>query len=106
MIRMLVAGDGGHFFRAVILHRGLAWQVRNPDHPAEPGFGAILPGRDQAVRPVEGAGHDLDLGAADAAKAERRAAGGAEIPFGDRRRTERRRLSARPGKMFVRYVGE
>jgi hypothetical protein len=36
MIRMLVADDIAKFFLAVTLERGLAWQVRDRDHPAEP----------------------------------------------------------------------
>src|SRR5882757_10701516 len=106
MVRMLVADDLAELFRAVILQRGLAWKVDDGADPAQPRLGSVLQGRDHPVRPVECAGHDLDLGAADAAKAQGRAAGGAEISFGDRRGAERRRLAARPGKMFVRYVGE
>src|SRR5215472_15386671 len=69
MIRMLVADDGCHLFRAVVLQRGLARHVGDAHHPAEPGFGAELPGRDQPVRLVESAGHDLDAGAVDAPEA-------------------------------------
>src|ERR1700739_4475173 len=83
MIRMLVAGDGRHLLRAVILHRGLAWQGRDADDPSEPGLRAELAGRNHPVRPVEGAGHDLDARAVDAAEAERRAAIPAEITLGD-----------------------
>src|SRR6185437_6180355 len=83
MVRMLVADDGGHLLRPVILLRGLARKVRNADHPAEAGFGAELPGRDHPVGPVEGTGHDLDPGAVDAAEAQGRAAGRAEVAHGD-----------------------
>src|ERR1700738_2930954 len=79
MVRMLVADDAAKLFRPVILQRRLAWQVGNPDHPAEPGFDAILPGRHHVVGPVERARHDLDPRAADATEAQRRAAVGAEI---------------------------
>ena len=71
-----MADDAAELVLAVVLERGLAGQVRNRDHPAEPGFGAVLPDRDQTIRPVEGAGHDLDAGAVDAAKTQRRAAVG------------------------------
>src|SRR5581483_5694341 len=69
MIRMLVADDGCHLLRAVILLRGLARHVGDAHDPAEPGFRAVLPCRDQPVRLVEGAGHDLDARAVDAAEA-------------------------------------
>ena len=52
MVRMLVAGDGRHLLRPVILHRGLARQIGDADHPAEAGFGAELPCRDHVVRAV------------------------------------------------------
>src|SRR6516225_3055752 len=91
MIRMLVADDGCHLFRPVVLQRGLARHVRDPNHPAEPRFRAILSRRDHPVRPVEGAGHDLDPLPVDAAEAQRRAAIPAEIAFGDGRGFERRR---------------
>src|SRR5260221_6735826 len=96
MVRMLVADDAAELVRPVILHGGLARQIGDADHPAEPGFGSILPGRYDLVRPVEGAGHDLDPRAADAAEAQRRAALGAKIPLGDRRGFERRRPAAGP----------
>src|SRR5262249_52658311 len=85
MIRVLAADDGGHLVRAVILHRGLAWQVGDAAHPAEPRFGAILPRRDHPVRPVEGTGQDLDAWSVDAAEAQGCAAVAAEIALGDRR---------------------
>src|SRR2546423_1602616 len=69
VVRMLVADDAAKLFRTVVLQRGLAGQVGDADHPAEPGFGAELLGRHHPVRAVEGAGHDLDPGSADAAKA-------------------------------------
>src|SRR5205085_2217369 len=50
--------------------------------------------------------HNFDPGAADATKAQGSTAGGAEVALGDRRGTERRWLSARPGKILVRYIGE
>ncbi len=37
MVRMLVADDGGHLFRSVVLQRGLARQVDDGRDPAEPG---------------------------------------------------------------------
>lgn len=83
MIRMLMADDGRHLLRSVILLRGLARQIGDADHPAEAGLGAELPRRDDAVGVIEGAGHDLDPVAVDAAKAQRRAAGGAKAAFGD-----------------------
>ena len=89
MVRVLVADDAAELFRAVVLQRGLARQIGDPDHPAESGFGAILPRRYQVVRAIEGTGQDLDPGAADAAEAQRRAAVGAEIALGDRGRFER-----------------
>src|SRR4051812_15765157 len=106
MVRMLVADDAAELFRSVILQRGLARQIGDADHPAEPGFGAKLPGRHQLVGTVEGAGHDLDLWTADAAEAERRAAGGAEITLGDRGGFERRRLAAGPAEIGMFDVGE
>src|SRR5437899_8749586 len=69
VVRVLVADDAVNFVRTVILQRGLARQVGDAHDPAEPGFGAVLPGRDHVVRPVEGAGHDLDAGAVDAPEA-------------------------------------
>src|SRR5215472_15377291 len=93
VIRMLVAGDGGHLLRAVTLHRGLARQIRDAHHPAEPGFGAILPRRDHVVRSVERAGHDLDARTIDAAEAQGRAAGRAEIALGNRGGAEGGRLA-------------
>src|SRR5258708_30989422 len=83
MIRMLVADDAICLFRPVILQRGLARHVGDGDHPAEPGFGSKLPCRHHLVGVVERTGHDLDSWPADAAKAQRRAAGGAKIAFGD-----------------------
>src|SRR5690349_17888109 len=106
MVRMLVTDDACHLLRSVILERGLARQVGNPDHPAEPGFGAELPGRYHPVGAVEGAGHDLDFGAADAAKTQRRAAGGAEIALGNRGGLERRWLAAGPTEIRMLDIGE
>src|SRR5947209_7860534 len=106
MVRMLVADDFAELFRAIILQRGLARQVDDGPDPAQPRLGSKLQGRDHPVRPVERAGHDLDLSAADAAEAERRAAGGAEIAHRNRRGAEGRWFSTRPGKMLVRNVGE
>src|SRR5664279_4847042 len=74
MVRMLVVDDAIQLVRAVILQCGLARQVGDSHHPAEPGFGAELLGRHDQVRAVERAGHDLDSGAVDAAEAERCAA--------------------------------
>src|ERR1700722_1986521 len=99
MVRMLVADDAAELFRTIVLQRGLARQVGDGDHPAQPGLGAILLGRPQPVRPVERAGHDLDARAADAAEAERGAAIGAEIPLGDRGGAERGRGAAGPGEI-------
>src|ERR1700730_2557057 len=106
MVRMLVADDTAELFRAVILQRGLARQIGDADHPAEPGFGAILPGGDDLVGPVEGAGHDLDPGAVDAAEAQWRAAGGAESALRDRGGFERCRLATGPGEIGMFDVGE
>jgi len=75
MVRVLVAGDGRHLLRPVILLRGLARQIGDADHPAEPGFGSILPRRHHSVGAIERPGHDLDPGAADPAEAQGRAAG-------------------------------
>src|SRR5258707_3283103 len=91
MVRMLVADDATKLVRPVVLQRGLARQVGDADHPAEPGFGAELLGWYHPVRPVEGAGHDLDPRAVDAAEAERGAAIPAEIALGDRGGAERGR---------------
>src|SRR5258708_21558785 len=96
MVRMLVADDAVELVRTVILQRGLARQVGDADHPAEPGFGAELLGRYHPVRAVEPAGHDLDARPVDAAKAQRRAAGGAEIALGDGGGAERGWLAAGP----------
>ena len=60
MVRMLVADDAVKLFRPVVLQRGLARHVGDRHHPAESGFGSILPGRHHPVGPVEGAGHDLE----------------------------------------------
>src|SRR5690349_12652439 len=106
MIRMLVAGDGRHLVRAVILHGGLAWQVGNPHHPAEPGFRAVLPDRDHPVRLVDSAGHDLDPRTVDAAEAERRAARRAEIALCNRGRSERGGLAPGPGEVALLDIGE
>ena len=106
MVGMLMAGDGGHLPRSVILHRGLARQIGDADHPAEPGFGSKLAGRHHPVRPVESAGQHLDPRPADAAEGQRRAAGRAEIALGYGRRLERRRLAAGPGKVLVLDIGK
>ena len=66
----------------------------------------ILLRRHHPVGPVERAGHDLDPGAVDAAIAQRRAAGGAEIALGDGGGAERGRLAAGPGEILVLDVGE
>src|SRR5437667_10120714 len=70
MVGMLVAGNGPHLLRSVILQRGLAWQVGDADHPAEPGFGAKLPRRHQPVGAIESPGHDLDFRTADTAETQ------------------------------------
>src|SRR5262245_16665720 len=106
MVGMLVALDGRHLLLPVVLHRGLARQVGNADHPAEAGFGAILPGRDDMVGPVEIAGQDLDLGSIDEAETERRAAGGAKVTQRDRGGLERGRLAARPAETLALDIGE
>src|ERR1700737_1267235 len=72
MVRMLVADDAVQLVRTVILQRGLARQVGDADHPAEPGFGAELLGRYHPVGAVERAGHDLDPRAVHAGKGEGR----------------------------------
>src|SRR5262249_51158350 len=99
MIRMLVADDGRHLLRPLILHRGLARQVWGPNHPAEPGFGAILPRRRHAIGPVERAGHDLDLRSVDAAKTQRRAARRAKAALRDRGGAEEGRLALGPDQI-------
>src|SRR5882672_6428637 len=94
MVWMLVADDTVKLVRTIVLQRGLAWQVGDRHHPAEPGFAAELLGRYHPVRTVERPGHDLNPGAVDAAKAERGAAGGAKIPLGNGGGTEYGRLAA------------
>ena len=42
MVRMLVADDAAELLGTVVLQRGLARQVGDRHHPAEPGFGAVL----------------------------------------------------------------
>src|SRR5713226_166359 len=106
MVRMLVADDAVELVRTVILQRGLARQVGDADYPAEPGFGTELLGRYHAVRAVERASHDLDPRPVDAAKAQRRAAGGAEIALGDRGGAECGRLAPGPGEVGAVNVGE
>src|SRR6202011_4647292 len=106
MVRMLAADDAVNPVRAVVLQRGLARQIGDATHPAEPGFGAELLGRYHPVGAVEGAGHDLDPRAVDAAKAERRAAIGAEIALGDGGGAERGGLAAGPGEIAAVNVGE
>src|SRR5437763_9705168 len=102
---MLMADDGCHLLRSVVLLRGLARQVGDTYDPAEPGFGSILPCRYHVIRAVEGAGHDLDTRAVDAAEAERRAAGRAEIAHCDRGGLERRRRALGPCKVGFLDVG-
>src|SRR4051794_34150086 len=89
MVRVLMARNGRHLLRPVILLRGLARQVGDRHHPAETGFRAELPRRHDAVGPIERPCHDLDPRAVDAAEAERRAASCTEVTVGDRGRTER-----------------
>src|SRR5207245_4055980 len=105
MVRMLVADDATKLVRAVVLQRGLARQIGDADHPAEPGFGAELLGRYHPVRPVECAGHDLDPLAVDAAEAERGAAISTKIALGDGGGAERRRLAAGPGEVAAIDIG-
>src|SRR5258706_7137859 len=106
MVRMLVADDAVHLVRTVILQRGLARQVGDSDHPAEPGFGAELLGRYHPVGAVKRAGHDLDPRPVDAAKAQRRAARRAKIALGDRRGAERGQLAAGPRGNASVHVSE
>src|SRR3981081_1092909 len=106
MVRMLVADDAAKLVRTVVLQRGLAWHVGDRHHPAEPGFGAKLLGRHHMVGPVEGAGHDLDSRAVDAAKAQRRAAVGAEIAHRDGGGAERGGLAPGPAESAAVDVGE
>src|SRR4051795_11393646 len=94
MVRVLMADDFVELFRPVILQRGLARQVDDGADPAEPGLGSVLQGRHHPIRPVERAGHDLDLGAADTAEAQRRAAARAKVTLSNRGGTERRWLAA------------
>src|SRR5258708_16911883 len=60
MVRVLAADDAVKLFRAIVLQRGLARQVYDGHHPAEPRFGAKLLGRHQPGPPAEGAGPDRD----------------------------------------------
>src|ERR1700693_944382 len=106
MVRMLVADDAVMLVRSIILQRGLAREIGDRNHPAKPGFAAELLDRDHSVRAVERTGHDLDPGAVDAAKAQGRAASGAEIALCDRGGAERRRLAAGPGEIAAFDVGE
>src|SRR3954447_11444466 len=103
---MLVADNAGKLILAIILKGRLARKIRNPDHPAEPGFGPELSRRRHPVRAVEGAGHDLDPGAFDPPEAEWRAAVRAEVALGDGRGAESRGLSARPGEIALVDFGE
>src|SRR3984893_14336821 len=106
MVGMLVADDTAKLVRTIVLQRGLARQIGDGHHPAEPGFGAELLGRFHPVRTVERTGHDLDPGAVDAAKAERRAAGGAKITLGNRGGTEGGGFTAGPGEIAALDIGE
>src|ERR1700737_630425 len=106
MVRMLVADDAAQLVRSIVLQRGLARQVGAAAPPAEPGFGAELLGRYHPVRTVERTGHDLDPGAVDAAKAERRAAGGAKITLGNGGGTEGGGFTAGPGEIAALDIGE
>src|SRR5579863_1746185 len=106
MIRMLVADDGPKLLGTVVLHGRLARQIGDRHHPTEAGFAAILLDRHHPVRPVEGAGHDLDPGTIDPAEAERRAAIPAKVALGDRGGTECGRLAAGPGEIAFFDVGE
>src|SRR6266481_458976 len=106
MVRMLVADDAICLFRPVILQRGLARQIGDANHPAEPRFGSILPGWYDLIRPVERTGHDLDPRAVDAAEAERRATIPAKVTHGDGGGLKRRRFAAGPGKIGVLDIGE
>src|SRR5260370_15558061 len=106
MVRMLVADDATKLVRAVVLQRGLARQIGDADHPAEPGFGAELLGRYHPVLPVQGAGHDLDPRAIDAPAAAPGVAIPAKIALGDRGRAERGRLAAGPGEILTVNVGK
>src|ERR1700722_2264390 len=106
MVRVLMTNDTAQLLLAIILQRSLAAQVRDCDHPAKPGFGAILPDRDQAIRSVEGAGHDLDAGAVDAAETQGRAAIPAKIALGDGGGAERGRLATGPGEIAFFEFGE
>src|SRR6476660_8052112 len=56
MVRMLMADDAVNLVRSVVLQRGLARQIGDRDHPAEPGFGAELLDRNHPVRAVERTG--------------------------------------------------
>src|SRR6476620_3393331 len=106
MIRMLMADDRRHLLRPVILLRGLARQVGDSADPTEPGFSSVLPRWHHVVGAVARDGHDLDPLAVDAAKTQRRAAGGAIAALGDRGGAEERRLSLGPGKVRLVDVGE
>src|ERR1700687_1549875 len=106
MVRMLVADDAMKLVRTVVLQRGLTRQVGHSHYPAEPGLGAELLSRYHPVGAVERSGHDLDPGAVDAAKAERRTALFAVIALGDGGGTERGRLAAGPGEIGAGDIGE
>ena len=80
---MLVADDPLKLLRAIILQRGLARQIGDPDYPPETGFGAELLCRYHPVRTIKGARHDLDSGTVNAAEAEGRATLVAEVTLGD-----------------------
>src|SRR6185436_5315512 len=70
------------------------------------GLGSRGVGRDDAVRAVKASGRKFDHVSVERAIAQRRAAGGAEVALGDRRRAEGGRLAAGPGKVLVPDVGE
>src|SRR6202011_5093732 len=101
MIRMLMADDAVKLVLSIVLQRGLARQVGDRHHPAEPGFGTELLDRHQPVRPVEGAGHNLDPRTVDVAEAEWGAAIPAKIALGGRGRSKHGRLAAGPGEISL-----
>ena len=85
--------------RRRVVGRGLVRHGGKRIEPGELGFHSGCIGGWHALRLVEGAGCQLDDGAADLAIAERRAAPGAEVAHGARGRLESRRPAAGPGEL-------
>ncbi len=81
MIRMLIADNAASLGETGAFRGGFAGEVVQMADPGELRFNADLIGRDHAIRPVEGAGQQLDHRAVKLAIAERRSAGRAEVAF-------------------------